>query len=182
MKFAAIIDGVHFDPKKGSVKIVLICTSHVSLDELTTVAPKDESIHVTFESEQTKIGNIRPKNAIEPKDRDVGLLIELDGERAAILKDAADQLNDASVDGDEGEEGDHKQWPQYKPGGEDENAAEGWKRVLKMNSTLTKKVVRVILLVAAGASGYIIGVLVWQMISVKYNPDNHSVAIHGGII
>jgi hypothetical protein len=41
MKFEALIDGVHFDAKKGSVKIVLVGASHVSLDELTTLSPKD---------------------------------------------------------------------------------------------------------------------------------------------
>jgi hypothetical protein len=41
MKFKALIDGVHFDAKKGSVKIVLVGASHVSLDELTTLSPKD---------------------------------------------------------------------------------------------------------------------------------------------
>jgi hypothetical protein len=44
MKFKALIDGVHFDAKKGSVKIVLVGASHVSLDELTTLSPKDDSI------------------------------------------------------------------------------------------------------------------------------------------
>jgi hypothetical protein len=53
MKFKALIDGVHFDPKKGTVKIVLVGASHVSLDELTTLSPKDETIQVTLESEQT---------------------------------------------------------------------------------------------------------------------------------
>jgi hypothetical protein len=60
MKFEAVIDGVHFDPKKGSVKIVLVGVSHVSLDELTTLSPKDESIQVTLESEQTKIDALLP--------------------------------------------------------------------------------------------------------------------------
>lgn len=55
LTFKAIIDGVHIDPKKGTVKIQLVATSSVSLDKLTTLSPKDESIHVTLESEQTKI-------------------------------------------------------------------------------------------------------------------------------
>jgi len=53
--FKALIDSVHYDPKKGSVKIQLIGASHVSLDKLTTLAPKDEPVSVTLESAQTKI-------------------------------------------------------------------------------------------------------------------------------
>jgi hypothetical protein len=55
MKFKALIDSIHYDPKKGAVKIVLIGASHVSLDELTTLSPKEEIIQDTFESAQTKI-------------------------------------------------------------------------------------------------------------------------------
>lgn len=71
MKFKALIDDIHFDPKKGTVKIVLVGASHVSLDELITVGPKDESIWVTLESEQTKIKvfPLVPDDvAFEPKD------------------------------------------------------------------------------------------------------------------
>ena len=53
--FKALIDGVHFDPKKGTVKIQLIAASHVSIDKLTTLGPRDESVQVTLESAQTKI-------------------------------------------------------------------------------------------------------------------------------
>jgi predicted aconitase len=105
MKFKALIDGVHFDPKKGTVKIVLIGASHVSLDELTTIAPKDESILVTLESEQTKIEVF---SLLEPgslEERDVGLPIRLEGEEAAErLKDAAERLREGDVDVDEIEE------------------------------------------------------------------------------
>jgi len=55
LSFKALIDSVHFDPKKGSVKIQLIGASHISLDKLTTLAPKDEPVSVTLESKQTKI-------------------------------------------------------------------------------------------------------------------------------
>lgn len=82
MKFEAIIDGVHFDPKKGLVKIQLIA-NRVSLDELTTLSPKDESISVTLESDQTKIGVFTP-NAI------------INEEAAENLKKAAERLREGS--------------------------------------------------------------------------------------
>lgn len=85
MRFQALIDGVHIDPKKGSVKISLIVSSHVSLDELTTLSPKDESIHVTLESKQTKIEVFQ----LTPN---VGDPIVLDEEAAAKLKEAAERL------------------------------------------------------------------------------------------
>ena len=98
MKFKALIDGVHFDPKKGNVKISLVATSHVSLDELTTLSPKEESIHVTLESEQAKIEvfNLIPaEEAGVPTDESIAL----EGERAAMrLKDAADRLKDGRED------------------------------------------------------------------------------------
>lgn len=53
--FKALIDGVHFDPKKGTVKIPLVATSYVSMDKLVTLGPQDESVRVTLESEQTEI-------------------------------------------------------------------------------------------------------------------------------
>jgi hypothetical protein len=107
MKFKALIDGVHFDPKKGAVKIVLVGASHVSLDELTTLSPKDETIQVTLESEQTKIKvfPLTPTGvAVEPGSREEKELeegrnptgandpITLDEEAAAKLKEAADRL------------------------------------------------------------------------------------------
>lgn len=81
MKFKALIDGVHFDPKKGAVKITLIGASHLSLDQLTTLSSKDESIQVTLESEQTKIG-------------DVGDPITIGEEGAQWLDEAARKLGD----------------------------------------------------------------------------------------
>ena len=99
--FKALIDGVHFDPKKGTVKIVLVGASHVSLDELTTLSSKDETIQVTLESEQTKIGVFTPNS----KD---SITRECE-EAAAKLKEAAERLREGNVDGDEveggGEEG-----------------------------------------------------------------------------
>ena len=83
MKFAATIDSVHYDSKKGAVKIALIATSHMSLDELTTLSPSDEPIQVTLESEQAKIGVFTP-NAI------------IDEEAAVKLKEAADRLREGS--------------------------------------------------------------------------------------
>lgn len=94
MKFQALIDGVHYDPKKGLVKIQLIA-NRVSLDELTTLGPDNESIQVTFESEQTKL-DVSP---LEPGP------ITLEGEEAAVkLKEAAERLREGNVDGDEMEE------------------------------------------------------------------------------
>ena len=122
MKFKALIDGVHFDPKKGSVKIVLVGASHVSLDELTTLSPKDETIQVTLESEQTKIEvfPLAPTGvAVEPGSREereleegriispdfptgADVSITLKGEEAAAkLKEAADRLREGDVEGDE---------------------------------------------------------------------------------
>ena len=97
MKFKALIDGVHFDPKKGAVRIVLVGASHVSLDELTTLSPKDETIQVTFESEQTKLEEREP-------------------EKLPYLKEA----DPDDVPDDEGEEGDSKHWLQYKPDGKEQ--------------------------------------------------------------
>ena len=56
--FKALIDGVHFDPKKGTVKIQLIAQSHVSIDKLTTLGPGDETVRVTLDSAQTKIEDV----------------------------------------------------------------------------------------------------------------------------
>ena len=58
LTFKAVIGGVHFDPKKGIVKIQLEATSYVSLDELTSLGPHDKSIRVRLESEQTKIVSV----------------------------------------------------------------------------------------------------------------------------
>jgi hypothetical protein len=58
LTFKALIDGVHYDPKKGALKIQLIATSHVSIDRLTTLGPGDENINVTLESAQTNITDV----------------------------------------------------------------------------------------------------------------------------
>ena len=55
LTFKALIDAVHFDLKKGAVKIQLIATSYVSMDKLTSLAPADESVKITVEGAQTKI-------------------------------------------------------------------------------------------------------------------------------
>jgi hypothetical protein len=112
LTFKAVIGGVHFDPKKGIVKIQLEATSYVSLDELTSLGPHDESIRVRFESEQTKIevfplepitideeGAKRLKEAArklqnvaeEPRDEEKGL----DEEDAERLKKKAEELRDS---------------------------------------------------------------------------------------
>lgn len=114
MKFKAFIDGVHFDPKKGAVKIVLVATSYVSMDELTTVGPKDESIWVTLESEQTKLEvfPLTPTGvAVEPGSREES---ELEGRRyhdpddippdgVPVDEEVAERLRKADVDDDEDE-------------------------------------------------------------------------------
>ncbi len=106
MKFKAFIDGVHFDPKKGTVKISLVATSHdVSLDELTTLSPKDESIHVTLESEQTKL-------KYEPKP---GNAITIDEETAGKLKEAADRLEEGNLAGSPLEERAPEKRPYHDP-------------------------------------------------------------------
>lgn len=55
LTFKAVIDGIHYDPKKGVVKIQLVASSHVSIDRLVTLGPSDESIDVVLQSAQTKI-------------------------------------------------------------------------------------------------------------------------------
>ena len=94
MKFQALIDAVHFDPKKGAVKIVLVGASHVSLDELTTLSPKDETIQVTLESEQTKF-------ELLPQPPNVGDPITLDEEAVAKLDESTDGLRKGDVDDDD---------------------------------------------------------------------------------
>jgi hypothetical protein len=58
--------------------------------ELTTLSPKDETIQVTLESEQTKIGVF----TLNPKDS-----ITLDEDAVAKLEEAADRLREGDVDG-----------------------------------------------------------------------------------
>jgi hypothetical protein len=97
LTFKAIIDGVHIDPKKGSVKIQLVATSSVSLDKLTTLSPKDESIQVTLESEQTKIDvfPLATPNAGDP--------ITLGEQGAELLEKAARELEETPDSEDEDE-------------------------------------------------------------------------------
>lgn len=53
--FKALINDLHFDPKKGTLKIQLIAANYVSLDQLATLGPQDENVHVTLESAQTRL-------------------------------------------------------------------------------------------------------------------------------
>jgi len=102
LTFKAVIGGVHFDPKKGIVKIQLEATSYVSLDELTTLGPSDESIRVRLESEQTRIGQLGP---LDP--------IDLAEEGAKTLEAAARKLrDDADIDKEE-EPGDEEKWLEH---------------------------------------------------------------------
>jgi hypothetical protein len=98
LTFKAVIGGVHVDPKKGIVKIQLEATSYVSLDELTTLGPQDESVKITLESEQTKIEEVLP-GADGPVD---GVLV-IDDEGTEWLDKVAGELRD-SPDGVAGEE------------------------------------------------------------------------------
>jgi hypothetical protein len=92
LTFKAVIGAVHFDPKKGIVKIQLEATSYVSLDELTSLGPQDESIRITLESEQTRIDEhpLAPTEG-EPATTDAA---GLDEEGAEWLKKAADKLEE----------------------------------------------------------------------------------------
>lgn len=67
LTFKALIDGVHFDPKKGAVKIQLIAASHVSMDKLISLGPADESVKITLESAQTKITGVGDSIALSPE-------------------------------------------------------------------------------------------------------------------
>jgi hypothetical protein len=93
LTFKAVIGGVHFDPKKGTVKIQLEATSYVSLDELTTLGPQDESIRITLESEQTRIDE-HPHAPTEgdPATPDA---VGIDEEGAERLKKAAEELRNS---------------------------------------------------------------------------------------
>jgi hypothetical protein len=87
--FKALIDTVHYDSKKGAVKVTLIGASHVSLDQLTTLSSKDETIQVTLESEQTKIGDVGDPIHVNPE------------EAVETLKEAAERLgSDEEYTGD----------------------------------------------------------------------------------
>lgn len=93
MEFEALIDSIHYDPKKGSVKMVLVGASNVSLDELTTLSLNDESVQVTLESKQTKIGVISNHGTIEIEEN-AGLQITIDEEAAVKRKEAAERLRE----------------------------------------------------------------------------------------
>jgi hypothetical protein len=53
--FKALINDIHYDPKKGTLKIQLIAANYVSLDKLATLGPQDENVQVTLESAQTRL-------------------------------------------------------------------------------------------------------------------------------
>ena len=111
--FKALIDGVHFDPKKGVVKIQLIATSHVSMDKLTSLGPADESVRITLEGAQTKITDVEDSIALSPEAREQG------EKRLEEVADVSPQnkedqitsefpLSGAEGDKDEGEEGEEE--------------------------------------------------------------------------
>jgi uncharacterized protein YqhQ len=55
--FKALINDIHFDPKKGTLKIQLIAATYVSLDKLATLGPQDENVQVTLKSAQTRLAD-----------------------------------------------------------------------------------------------------------------------------
>jgi len=117
LTFKALIDAVHFDPKKGVVKIQLVATSYVSMDKLTTLGPSDESIKVILESAQTKIASF-------PLVPEAEAALEEGGK---WVKKAADVLNSNEVvDGEEDEEQIITEFPLSKAEGDvDEDEVEG---------------------------------------------------------
>jgi hypothetical protein len=92
LTFKALIGAVHIDPKKGTVKIQLEATSYVSVDELTTLGPREESVKITLESEQTRVDEhpLRPTEG-ELATTDASGLGE---EEAEWLKKTADKLEE----------------------------------------------------------------------------------------
>lgn len=105
LRFKAVICGVHFDPKKGTVKIQLEATSYVSLDELTSLGPREEkeSIQITLESEQSKIDAF----PLVPTEGDPATsdAVGIDEEGAEWLKKAAERLRDEpDAEGEEPDE------------------------------------------------------------------------------
>ena len=101
LTFKAVIGAVHFDPKKGTVKIQLEATSYVSLDGLASLGPQDESIRITLESEQTRIDEhpLAPTTE-EPATTDAVARTKEESEE--WLKMEASRLRD-SPDGEEDE-------------------------------------------------------------------------------
>ena len=74
------------------MKIQLEATSYVSLDELTTLGPQDESIRITLESEQTRIDvfPLVPTEGASVAPDAIGI----DEEGEERLKKAADKLEE----------------------------------------------------------------------------------------
>jgi hypothetical protein len=102
--FKALINDIHFDPKKGTLKIQLIAANYVSLDKLATLGPQDENVKVTLESAQTKINELAPGPA--EGDLTTSDVIDMDEKCAESLKKAAERLRDnPDADGDSEEEG-----------------------------------------------------------------------------
>jgi hypothetical protein len=59
--FDALINDIHYDPKKGTLKIQLIAANYVSLDKLAILGPQNENVHVTLESAQTRLADERDR-------------------------------------------------------------------------------------------------------------------------
>jgi hypothetical protein len=86
--FKALINDIHYDPKKGTLKIQLIAANYVSLDKLATLGPQDENVQVTLESAQTRLDDERDH-------------IVLGEESIAKLKAAAEELRTKEPMGEE---------------------------------------------------------------------------------
>ncbi|AJP62046.1 hypothetical protein [ANMV-1 virus] len=117
--FKALIDGVHFDPKKGVVKIQLIAGSHVSIDKLVRLGPGDENITVVLQSPQTEI-DVFP---LVPDASVGGGPITIDEEGAKKLEEAARKLRDVTDNKEEEPEDDEK-WLEHDETLEPEPEAE----------------------------------------------------------
>ena len=93
--FKALLTDVHLNPTKGTVKIQLTPTSPVSLDKLSSLGPKDESIQVVLESAQTTLDASTPTSFNDEIADKLKLAAEefpISEELAAKLKEAAEKL------------------------------------------------------------------------------------------
>lgn len=90
--FKALINDIHYDPKKGTLKIQFLADNYVSLDKLATLGPHDENVQVTLESAQTRLGDVEDPNVIDEKG-------------AAWLEEAARKLRESAEPRDPKEAG-----------------------------------------------------------------------------
>jgi hypothetical protein len=93
--FKALINDIHYDPKKGTLKIQLLADNYVSLDKLATLGPHDENVKVTLESAQTKI-----TEAKDPIAGPIRLCEAIDEKGAPWLEEAARKLGESEKTSD----------------------------------------------------------------------------------